>query len=74
MMKALINVALAILVIYLFFDLVLYYLDCDILNITPKDDIYKILTLVLSCSTLYYMNERKAGKWYEDFKEKDKNA
>lgn len=59
MMKALINVALAILVIYLFFDIVLYYLDCDILNIAPKDDIYKILTLVLSCSTLYYMNGRK---------------
>lgn len=64
-MKALIVLVLIILSLYLAFDLFTYYLDCDILNIAPKDDIYKILAFILSCSTLYYMLDseyRKAGK------------
>ena len=65
MMKTLISIVLACISLYLAFDLFTYYLDCDLLNITPHDDIYKILAFILSCSTLYYMLEseyRKAGK------------
>lgn len=64
-MKIIISIALVILSLYLACDLFTYYLDCDILNITPHDDIYKILAFILSCSTLYYMLDseyRKAGK------------
>lgn len=64
-MKTLIILVLIILSLYLAFDLFTYYLDCDILNIAPHDDIYKILAFILSCSTAYYMIEseyRKAGK------------
>lgn len=64
-MKTLIILVLIILSLYLAFDLFTYYLDCDILNITPHGDIYKILAFILSSSTLYYMLDseyRKAGK------------
>nr|DAE52285.1 MAG TPA: hypothetical protein [Caudoviricetes sp.] len=57
-MKSLLFLVLIILNLYLAFDLILYYTDCDILNVAPNDNIYEILAFILSCSTLYYMNKK----------------
>lgn len=58
-MKSLTFLVLTLLSLYLAFDLFMYYLDCDILNVAPKkDNIYEILAFLLSCSTLYYMNKK----------------
>jgi len=57
-MKSLTFLVLTLLSLYLAFDLFMYYLDCDILNITPKDNMYEIIAFILSCSTLYYMNKK----------------
>ncbi len=57
-MKSLTVLVLTLLSLYLAFDLFMYYLDCDILNITPNDNMYEIIAFILSCSTLYYMNKK----------------
>ena len=65
MMKAIFYLILAIISLYTFTDLFLYYLDCDILNITPHDNVFEIVTFVLSSFILYKAlesNYRKAGK------------
>ena len=65
MMKAIFYLILAIISLYTFTDLFLYYLDCDILNITPHDNVFEIVTFVLSSFILYRAlesNYRRAGK------------
>ena len=65
MMKAIFYLILAMISLYTFTDLFLYYLDCDILNITPNDNVFEIVTFVLSSFILYKAlesNYRKAGK------------
>ena len=65
MMKAIFYLILAMISLYTFTDLFLYYLDCDILNITPNDNVFEIITFVLSSFILYKVlesNYRKAGK------------
>ena len=65
MMKAIFYLILAVISLYTFTDLFLYYLDCDILNITPNDNVFEIVTFVLSSFILYKAlesNYRKAGK------------
>ena len=64
MMKAF-YLILAVISLYTFTDLFLYYLDCDILNIAPHDDVFEIVTFVLSSFIVYKAlesNYRKAGK------------
>ena len=62
-MRNLLKLVLSVFAMFLFADMFLYYLDCDITNVLPKHNHMKIIALCLSLLSLYLMiQERKAGK------------
>ena len=62
-MRNLLKLVLSLFAMFLFADMFLYYLDCDITNMLPHHNHMKIIALCLSLLSLYLMSqERKAGK------------
>ena len=57
-MKTLLQIVLSLFALYLAGDLFLYYLDCDILNVAPKDDIMKLISLTLTILSLYLLSKK----------------
>lgn len=58
MIKNLITFLVILSAIYLFSDVFLYYLDCDLKNVLPEHDSIKLLSLSLSIVSLYLIFDK----------------
>nr|DAW75121.1 MAG TPA: hypothetical protein [Bacteriophage sp.] len=58
MIKNVITVLVMLSAIYLFSDVFLYYLDCDLENVLPEHDSTKLLALSLSIVSLYLIFDK----------------
>lgn len=58
MIKNIITFLVILSAIYLFSDVFLYYLDCDLKNVLPEHDSIKLLALSLSIVSLYLIFDK----------------
>lgn len=58
MIKNIITFLVILSTIYLFSDVFLYYLDCDLKNVLPEHDSIKLLALTLSIVSLYLIFDK----------------
>ena len=58
MMKNIISILVFLSAIYLFSDIFLYYLDCDLKNVLPEHDSTKLLALALSIVSIYLIFDK----------------
>lgn len=57
-MKNIISILVFLSAIYLFSDIFLYYLDCDLKNVLPEHDSTKLLALALSIVSIYLIFDK----------------
>lgn len=58
MIKNIVTILVMLSTIYLFSDVFLYYLDCDLQNVLPEHDSSKLLALSLSIVSLYLLFDK----------------
>lgn len=58
MIRNIVTILVMLSTIYLFSDVFLYYLDCDLKNVLPEHDSTKLLALSLSIVSLYLIFDK----------------
>lgn len=58
MIRNIVTILVMLSTLYLFSDVFLYYLDCDLQNVLPEHDSSKLLALSLSIVSLYLLFDK----------------